>query len=74
MILENSFKHLRRAGVIPNTFGINDRNRAVDANAQAISFGSINQRLGSDEVQFFKSALEVLPRGEVFVLGSALGL
>ena len=52
MLLNDAFQNIRRAGVIPNAFRINDRNRPMRTNPQAVDLGAIDQRLrpGSDSI------------------------
>src|ERR1051326_4125891 len=50
MFLNDSLQDFGCAGVIPNAFGIDDGDRTMQANAQAVSFGPIDQRFSSDEV------------------------
>ena len=61
MLLDDFFQHIRCAGVIPNAFGVNDRDRPIGAHAQAIDLAAIDQRLGAGELQVFEALLEELP-------------
>ena len=61
MLLDNALKHLGCARVIPNPFRIHDRDRPLCADAQAIDFAPIDQRLGSAEVQFLQPPFQILP-------------
>ena len=62
MFLNDALQHFRRAGVVPDAFGINDRNRPAHADAQAVGLGAINQRLRPGEIQFLEPALQKFPR------------
>src|SRR5262245_61285016 len=62
MFLDDSLEHLGRAGVIPDAFGINDRDRPARADAEAVGFRAIDQRLGSRELQFLEPLLQKFPR------------
>jgi hypothetical protein len=73
MFLNDAFQHSRRATVIPNAFGINDRDGAARADAQATSFAAKHERVGTDEVQFFEALLEKFPRGEGLFARATLG-
>jgi len=57
MFLNDSFEHFGRAGVVPNGFGVHDRNWTLRANPQAIGFGSVHERFRADKPQFLKTAL-----------------
>ena len=74
MFLDDSFEHWRRAGVIPNRFGIYDGDGSGSANAKAIGFGSIYERLRTDQIQLFEAPLQVFPGFEPDFLRSAFGL
>src|SRR5215469_10299665 len=50
VFLDDSLQDLRSAGVVPDTFGIDDRDGALCADAQAVGFCAIDQRGWSDEV------------------------
>jgi hypothetical protein len=60
MRLYDFFQYLRAAGVIPDAFGINNRNRPVLADTQAIGFRSIYPA-GAVEVEFTQPPLKILP-------------
>jgi hypothetical protein len=74
MFLNNAFQDLRRGGVIPRAFGIDHRDRALLADAQAIGLRAINAVLALRDPQFFEPAFEVLPGGDGFFLRRALRL
>src|ERR1035437_877487 len=50
MFLDDAFQNFRRAGVIPDAFGINDSDWPLRADAEAVGLGAINQRFGTDEI------------------------
>ena len=62
MLLNDALQHFRRARVIPDAFGINDRDRPAHANAQTVGLGAIHQRLRPGEVQFLQAPLQKFPR------------
>ena len=51
MLLNNALQHLRRTGMIPRAFRINDGNRPILADAQTVGFGSKNAPTAG-QVQF----------------------
>lgn len=73
MFLDDFLQSLRRAGVIPDGFRVNDGDGAVDADAQAVCLGSENQRFRAGEFQLLEALFQILPRFEALVLGRALG-
>ena len=50
MFLDDAFQNGGRTGVVPGSFGINDGDWTICANAKAIDFAAINQRMRSDEI------------------------
>ena len=74
MFLYDSLNHFRRAGMIPDAFGINHGDRPLRADAQAIRFGAINQRLRLGKIQFFEPPLQVIPRFKPLLFRRALRL
>src|SRR6185369_1007000 len=72
--LDDLFENFRCAGVIPNGFGIYDRDWTADAHAQAVDFAAIDQRLGPGEFEFFKPGLEEFPRGKRLFARRTMGL
>lgn len=70
MFLNDALQHGRGAGVVPNRFRVHDRNRAVQAHAQAVGFGAVNQWSGAVEFEFFETALEVFPRFKARLAGA----
>ena len=74
MLLDDPFKDRRRAGVIPDCLRVYDGNRTLNADPQAIGFSPVNQRVGADEVKFFQTLLQILPRLKAFLFRSAIRL
>ena len=72
MALDDLFEHLRRAGVIPNSIRINDRDRPMRADAQAVDLAAINQRLWAHQIELVQPLLEELPRGECLLAWGAV--
>src|SRR5438094_67296 len=66
VLLDNPFQHDRRAGVVPHRFGIDDRNRSLSADPQAVCFRPIHQWFRSRELQFFEALFQVFPGFETF--------
>jgi hypothetical protein len=62
MFLDDPFQYIGRATVIPNRLGIDNRNRAILADTEAISLGSIDKRCLSRYLQFFEPSFKELPR------------
>ena len=59
--LDDLLQHFGSAGVIPRAFGVNDGDRALDADAQAIDFAAIDQRVRADELQLLEAVLQEFP-------------
>jgi hypothetical protein len=74
MLLDDAFEHFGRARVIPNAFRIDDGDRSLCADAEAIDFASIDQRLRANEVQFLEPLFQVVPRLQAALLRRAFGL
>jgi hypothetical protein len=72
MFLNNALQHHGRTGVIPSPFGINHGDGPAHTDAQAISFGSINQRLRPDQTKLVKSLLQKFPRDHPLLFRAAL--
>src|SRR5690606_41431940 len=61
VLLDDSFKNLRRAVAIPGAFGINDGDGAVGANFQAIGFGAVDAAR-ANEAKFIEPRFKISPR------------
>ena|SRR5436190_14384794 len=61
MFLDDPLEHLRRDGVIPDSFRIDDGDRSLFANAKTIRFRPVNAFIGSGESQFLEPALQIIP-------------
>ena len=59
MLLNDPLQHFGRRGVIPDAFGIDHRDRAPLADAQAVGLGAVD---AVEHPQFGEPALEVVPR------------
>ena len=55
MPLYDFLEHLRRAGVVPDTFRIDHRNGAALAHAQAVRFGSVNDWFWPRKLELFEA-------------------
>ena len=64
VLLDDALQNFRRAGVIPDAFGINDRDGPAHTDAQAVGLGAIHQRLGAGEIQFLEPPFQKFPRGQ----------
>ena len=71
VLLNDALQHFGRGGVIPDAFGIDHRNRAAFADAQAVGFGAVD---AVEQSQFGQPALEVVPGLDAAFLRAALGL
>ena len=74
MALDDLLEHLRRAGVIPDAVGIDDRDGPVGADAQAVDLAAIDQRLRPGEVERLEAGLEEFPGRERLFARRALRL
>src|SRR5262249_6206310 len=61
VLLDDAFKDLGRAGVVPDALGINDGDWPLDTDSQTVGLSSIHQRLRSNEVEFLQAAFQELP-------------
>lgn len=59
--------------MIPNRIGVDDRNRPVSADPQAIRLASMNQGIGAAKFEFIEPILEKLPRDRALVGGTTFG-
>ena len=55
MFLNNALQNGGRTRPVPDAVGINDRDGTLGANAQAIGFGAIDERMWADEFQFLQT-------------------
>jgi hypothetical protein len=72
MFLDYTFEDRRCAGVVPHSFGVDDHNGAMTADAKAVDFGAANERPGHLEI--LQSLLEVVPRSGAIFSRAAFGL
>src|SRR5262245_37342097 len=73
MQLDNLFEDLRCAGVVPDPLWENDGDRSFGTDSKAVRLGPVNQRLRSDQFQFFQTLLQKLPRTQAVRMRAALG-
>jgi hypothetical protein len=73
MLLDDAFEDLWRAGPIPDAVRINDRDRTLSANLQAIGLGAI-YATRTGQAQFSQAFLEIIPRLEACVFRRAIWL
>lgn len=67
MLLNDFLQHLGTAGVVPNTFRVDHCDRAVSADLQAISLGSVNTTI-TYQTQLQQPALEESPGFEAEIV------
>lgn len=59
--------------MVPDTVGVNNHDRSVVTDAQAIGFGPKDatvESIGSIESQLFQSSFEIIPRYQALSLGA----
>lgn len=60
--------------MIPNAFRINDGDRSVQADAQAVRLGAVNFRVGAGgESELLEAAFEKFPGRQPGIFGAAFG-
>src|SRR6266545_1784627 len=74
MFLNDPLQHLGRARVVPDAFGINDRDRAARADSKTIHLAAIHQRLRADQIQFLEAPFQKFPRLDPFFLLATIRL
>ena len=72
VLLDDAFKHGRVTVAIPGPFGVDDGNRAVGTDTQAVGLGAVDAALLA-ESQFLETALEVIPSIQSPLLFAAVG-
>lgn len=72
-MLDDAFEGVGGAGVVPDTFGIDDGDGALDTDAEALDAGAIDEGLEADEVEFFEAAFEEFPGFKALGAGGAAG-
>src|SRR5437879_443608 len=73
VLLYDALQNLRRAGMIPDSLRVDDGDRSVNADAEAVGLGPIDERLGTNEIQFLEPPLEKFPGLQSFFLRRAFG-
>lgn len=61
VFLDDALQNLRGARAVPDSFGIDESDGALEADTQTIGFGAIDQGHGAGESQFFKPSFQVFP-------------
>src|SRR6266511_787716 len=74
VLLNDPLQHLGRAGVVPDALGVDDRDRAMHADAQAVGLGTIDAAVRERESQLLEALLEIVPRLDARLFGGALWL
>ena len=72
MLLHETGDALGRHAVIPSPFRVNNHDRAVDADAQAIHLAAKHQRPRADKVQFLEARFQEFPRSQRLFARGAL--
>src|SRR5512142_411831 len=70
MLLNDALQHYRRARMVPRALGVDDRYRALFADAQTVGLRAVDV----GQVQFRQAPLQILPGFEPFFERAALGL
>ncbi len=73
VLLDDLFQNVRVAGVIPHAFRIDDRDGALEADAQTVGAGALDDAVRSGEPDFLEAFLEELPRSEAGLEIATLG-
>jgi hypothetical protein len=74
VFLDDSFQHGRTAGVVPNSFRVNDGDGTTAADPQAIGFRPVDKPIRSGQFQLVESGLEEFPSRQAGFFGAALWL
>ena len=74
MFLNDAFQNVRRAGMIPHSFRVNDGDWPLNTDTKAVGLGAINQRLRTSQIQFLEPSLEKFPRLKPFLLRATFWL
>ena len=61
MLLDDLLEDFGCAEAIPYPFRIDQSDRSLDADSQAIDLAAINQRFRTDQCQLFEPALQKFP-------------
>ena len=72
VFLDDALEDFRRAGVVPGALGIDDRDGAACANAEAVGLGAVHFWLETNEAEFLEPCFQERPRLETGRLGAAL--
>src|SRR5438046_2275830 len=73
MFLDDALGIRLRDVLVPDAFGIHDRDRPARADAQAIAFCAIHRPARSSEIQFLQPLLDVVPDGLTLIEIRAIG-
>jgi hypothetical protein len=63
VVLNNALEVFRGGGMVPYRFGVDDHDGALDADAEAVGFATMNHRFCGAESKFLEAAFEKLPGG-----------
>lgn len=73
MFLDDSFEDGRGAGPVPDALGVDDGDRALLTELEAVGLGAADGAVGADEIEFLETPLEEIPggcaRGGIAALG-----
>jgi hypothetical protein len=70
--LNDGFEDFGRTRMVPDAFGIDDRDGPAHANPEAVGLGAEDERLRTDESEFLQAALQEFPGRDPGVPGAAL--
>src|SRR5579872_373713 len=74
VLLNNPLDYRRRTGMIPDAIRIDDRDRPLLTDAEAIRLGPVNAILALREPRFGQALLQMVPGGAALLAGRALRL
>jgi hypothetical protein len=73
VFLDDAFEVFWVGGVVPDAFGVDDGDWALETDAQAVRAGALNDVLRAGEAEFFEATFKKLPGGEARFAAAALG-
>jgi len=73
VFLNDALEVFGRAGMIPDGIRVNDGNGTTGADAKAVGFAAMNERLRAAEVEIVEALFEKLPRGHALDRVATLG-
>ena len=73
VLLNDPFKHLRRAVPVPGAFRINDGYRPIHAQLQAVRLAAVDPAL-LGQAELFESPFQIFPRFQALLPAATFGL